>query len=188
VINKISTGMEGFTIRLSKSANDKQQLESLGLPRRYIRQYTNSLPVYYVLKVLGICVNYLFLLIDSKSGAIVGTVLLRKKFVPLSGYSWKIHAVYVAPELRGKGLGAALVQHALDVLAGAHVKVVSLKVDDDNEPALRLYKKLGFVQTGCQRGQRVLSKKISGDNVPRKSSGPRQVEAVKDAGNRIPEK
>jgi ribosomal-protein-alanine N-acetyltransferase len=67
-----------------------------------------------------------------------------------------MHAVYVAPELRRRGLGAGLVFHALDILRELRVGEVSLKVDENNEAAIRLYKKCGFSERAKRRGQLIL--------------------------------
>ncbi len=52
----------------------------------------------------------------------------------------------VVPEWRGKGIGAAAMLHALRSAALAGPRAVSLAVDTRNEPAVRLYRSLGFTQ------------------------------------------
>lgn len=52
-------------------------------------------------------------------------------------------SVAVAPEARGAGVGAALVEALLAALAEAEVGQVSLSVETAN-PAVRLYRRLGF--------------------------------------------
>ncbi len=61
---------------------------------------------------------------------------------------WMIQ-VYVKPEHRGSGMSAALVQHLLDY-ARDKVIQVHLGVWSENEPAIRLYKKLGFEIYGTE--------------------------------------
>ncbi|MCQ4088370.1 GNAT family N-acetyltransferase [Saccharibacillus sp. JS10] len=51
-------------------------------------------------------------------------------------------------ESRGRGIGAALLEYLLDLLKSQGVKRVSLSVDPDNEPAMRLYQRFGFQKVG----------------------------------------
>ena len=62
-------------------------------------------------------------------------------FISLVGE--KVCALFVAPEMQGKGIGRALLEHAM-VLQGN----LSLKVYRENENALRFYEKRGFAAVG----------------------------------------
>ena len=62
-------------------------------------------------------------------------------FISLIGN--RVCALFVAPEMQGKGIGRALLEHA-KILKGK----LSLKVYRENENAFRFYKKCGFVVTG----------------------------------------
>lgn len=55
-----------------------------------------------------------------------------------------IHNVGVAPEYRGLGLGKCLVTQALQSFQQARVGRVVLEVTAENDPAVRLYQRLGF--------------------------------------------
>lgn len=59
-----------------------------------------------------------------------------------------IELVYLglAPALRGKKLGALLLDYGLRIVAGRKEPAVTCAVDQRNEPAKRLYRKAGFVQ------------------------------------------
>lgn len=61
---------------------------------------------------------------------------------------WMIQ-VYVKPEHRGTGMSRALVEHLLDY-AKDKVIQIHLGVWSENEPAIRLYKKLGFEIYGTE--------------------------------------
>jgi ribosomal protein S18 acetylase RimI-like enzyme len=52
----------------------------------------------------------------------------------------------VAPGHRGKGVGAALMQHAFALFAARGMSHVDLKVEPGEEPARRLYARLGMVE------------------------------------------
>ena len=51
----------------------------------------------------------------------------------------------VAPAHRGKGVGAALMQHVFAIFAERGAPYVDLKVQADEQPARRLYARLGMV-------------------------------------------
>ncbi len=149
-----------FTIRGYQKIY-KEQLEGLGLPAKYISQYTNSPPLYQTLKCLGLLTSYLYLMTEEGSTKVWGTIVVRQRFSLAGGYRWKIHAVYVSPELRGKGFGVALVHHALQELSEQRATEVSLKVDEDNAPAIGLYKKCGFAESAARDGQLILVKRLA---------------------------
>lgn len=57
----------------------------------------------------------------------------------------------VAPEFRRQGLGRALTLALFDALRQRGVVGLTLEVRTSNEPALRLYRELGFEQVGLRK-------------------------------------
>ncbi|MGH9559609.1 MAG: GNAT family N-acetyltransferase, partial [Bryobacteraceae bacterium] len=56
-----------------------------------------------------------------------------------------ITQVCVAPEDRGKGLGYELIRQSLIALAAHGCRIASLTVTASNEPAIGLYRRIGFI-------------------------------------------
>jgi len=72
----------------------------------------------------------------------------------LSGLIKKGHIVSVAvtPEHRRKGVGEAIVGNAMEAMKLYNAKQCYLEVRVTNEPAIELYKKLGFEVTRTIKG------------------------------------
>jgi ribosomal protein S18 acetylase RimI-like enzyme len=90
-----------------------------------------------------------FVAIEPKTAERIGAVWLRLLVGDQKGYGYVDDAtpeltVAVVPECRGKGVGTQLLSH---LLAASRYPSVSLSVAPDN-PALRLYKRLGFKTVG----------------------------------------
>ena len=82
--------------------------------------------------------------------ALVG--LQRERMAKLAHKSF-IWGLYVAPETQGRGVGAQVLRHALSHAATVlGTRQVNLGVSTKNSPAIALYKKLGFVEYGLERG------------------------------------
>jgi ribosomal-protein-alanine N-acetyltransferase len=64
----------------------------------------------------------------------------------------EILSVAVAFARRGRGLARALLDLHLRRLAGLGAQAVFLEVDEDNEPARRLYRRAGFREVGRRPG------------------------------------
>ncbi|HET9718027.1 MAG TPA: ribosomal protein S18-alanine N-acetyltransferase [Pseudolabrys sp.] len=74
-------------------------------------------------------------------GHIVGFILSR-----LVDAEAEILSVAVAQQQRGRGVARHILDTHLRRLAGLGASVVFLEVDEQNQPALRLYQKAGFEQ------------------------------------------
>jgi ribosomal protein S18 acetylase RimI-like enzyme len=78
--------------------------------------------------------------------------LQRESMAKLAHKSF-IWGVYVAPETRGRGVGVQILSHALShAVAVLGTRQVNLGVNTKNSAAVALYKKLGFVEYGLERG------------------------------------
>ncbi|WP_313676261.1 ribosomal protein S18-alanine N-acetyltransferase [Mycolicibacterium sp.] len=62
-------------------------------------------------------------------------------------FEYEIHTVGVDPAYQGHGIGRAMMTRLLDDVDGA----VFLEVRTDNEPAMALYRSLGFVTVGVRK-------------------------------------
>ena len=77
---------------------------------------------------------------------VTGYIVLQ--LIPGEG---SIDNVAVDPARRRQGLGDALVRYAKELARAQGAAALYLEVRAGNEPALRLYKKHGFVPTGVRR-------------------------------------
>jgi ribosomal-protein-alanine N-acetyltransferase len=85
--------------------------------------------------------------LDPVSGRMRGFVLAR-----LAADEAEVLTIAVDPAARRKGVGRALLEANLRQAANAGAKAMFLEVDEDNAPALALYKRFGFIQVGRRIG------------------------------------
>jgi [ribosomal protein S18]-alanine N-acetyltransferase len=64
----------------------------------------------------------------------------------------EILTVAVAPEFRGKSLSVPLLERHLEELSRRSVRHVHLEVEEGNQPALALYWRFGFKESGRREG------------------------------------
>lgn len=76
-------------------------------------------------------------------GEVVGSI-----HVHASGHGFGEIGMMVAKDRRGRGVGTALMEAAIDWARERGLHKLSLTVFAHNEPALALYRKLGFVEEG----------------------------------------
>lgn len=84
-------------------------------------------------------------LVAAKAGRIVGLCGVQN----ISGEG-EITNVSVARDCRGEGIGYKMVKQLLERGVGIGIKDYTLEVRASNEPAIRLYEKLGFVSEGVR--------------------------------------
>lgn len=82
------------------------------------------------------------LIARAADGAAVGCVALRQ----LSAASCEMKRLYVTPESRGTGLGAALLQHILSAAAGLGYREIKLDTLPHMQGAIGLYRRFGFAE------------------------------------------
>ncbi len=80
-----------------------------------------------------------------EGGRVVGNVSLRRTASP---GGWMIGNVAVHPEWRGRGIGRALIEAAVETAAGRGGSWVGLEVREDNPVARSLYESMGFESVG----------------------------------------
>ncbi|HYF23251.1 MAG TPA: ribosomal protein S18-alanine N-acetyltransferase [Caulobacteraceae bacterium] len=88
-----------------------------------------------------------FGLLVEQDGAAVGFVLARA----IAGEA-EILTVAVAPERRGRGIGAALMEAAVRTATAQGATAMFLEVAVDNTAALALYERAGFRRAGFRPG------------------------------------
>ncbi|WP_256685163.1 ribosomal protein S18-alanine N-acetyltransferase [Halococcus qingdaonensis] len=96
-----------------------------------------------------------FLVVDvddgGETGAIAGYVVAdseRQRGRPVG----HLKDIAVDPSYRGRGIGATLLERALDAMYRQQVGRVKLEVRESNEPALALYRQYGFVHRSTATG------------------------------------
>lgn len=100
------------------------------LPERYRREVDDPAGAYAGAEVL---------LADAGTGP-AGVITVHR-----AGTAWEIKRIWVNPAARGLGVGAALLDAALEFADGAGHDPVRLTVWDWREDAIRLYRRRGFV-------------------------------------------
>ncbi len=83
------------------------------------------------------------------SGKIIGYIFYTWSDSPIKTKLKRalIYDLYVKPEFRNRGVGTALLYEAIDELKKKDVDFIQLTVISKNIPAIKLYKKFGFVET-----------------------------------------
>ena len=87
--------------------------------------------------------------IARADGSAVGYLVITLGYsVEYGGRDGFIDDLYLAPEVRGRGLGRKLLEFALARAAELGIGTLHLEVEPGNENAARLYRSAGFAETG----------------------------------------
>lgn len=83
--------------------------------------------------------------------ALVGTVALEFAAKPKTRHKALVIGMYVVPEARGTGAARSLLAEALAFARQRPgIRLVTLTVTEGNEPAIRLYRQVGFQAWGVE--------------------------------------
>ncbi|HZR96289.1 MAG TPA: GNAT family protein [Gaiellaceae bacterium] len=87
---------------------------------------------------------------ERSDGTVVGRLSVARDQHPASHHVADL-GLMVAADARGQGVGTALLEAAVDWARGAGVRKLELHVFPWNEPAIRLYEKVGFEREGYRK-------------------------------------
>lgn len=59
--------------------------------------------------------------------------------------------IVVKKDERNKGIGSSLLKEIIHIAKKLKAKTITLEVNENNEPAIKLYKKYGFEQVGLRK-------------------------------------
>jgi ribosomal protein S18 acetylase RimI-like enzyme len=88
------------------------------------------------------------LFVAEQGGVLVGC---GGVVVPVAESSAEVFAMWVAPEARRRGVGERLLRALVAFATSRRARTIRLLVLPGNEPALRLYRRFGFRETGARR-------------------------------------
>ena len=91
------------------------------------------------------------LIVAEADGMVVGRLSIVRDPHPASGHVADL-GLMVAASHRRRGIGRALLRAAEDWARSSRVSKLELHVFPHNEPAIALYRKLGFREEGYRRG------------------------------------
>jgi putative acetyltransferase len=91
-----------------------------------------------------------FLAESVPEGELVGRLSIARDTHPASGHVADV-GLMVAQGWRGRGIGTALLETAVEWARGHAVRKLELPVFPWNEPAIRLYEKFGFEREGYRK-------------------------------------
>jgi GNAT superfamily N-acetyltransferase len=82
---------------------------------------------------------------DPISSSTVGTPRCGVRTAPRAVPTFKLHKLYLLPELQGRGLGSRLLQHCEQEVRAAGARRLILSVNKRNAKAIAVYQRNGFV-------------------------------------------
>lgn len=88
----------------------------------------------------------------DEAGALVGVVAFVRETGLKVAHKGNVYGMYVVPEAQGRGAGKALMRALIErARACEGLERINLAVVTGNEPAIRLYRSLGFETYGTER-------------------------------------
>jgi len=84
---------------------------------------------------------------DARRKTLAGFAMLR-----MAGDEAELLTIVVDKKWRAKGVGAALLRATFDDLLMSPVRKMFLEVDEQNQPAIKLYRRHGFAEIGKRKG------------------------------------
>ena len=99
-------------------------------------------------------------IVRDTSGTPAGYLVLTLGYsIEYEGRDGFIDDLYLAPSLRGRGVGHRLLAFALEQAMFLGIGTLHLEVEEDNPGAQRLYRRAGFEETG----RRFMRRRIKGN-------------------------
>jgi ribosomal protein S18 acetylase RimI-like enzyme len=93
-------------------------------------------------------------LVAERDGRVVGWAKVEHPTpFPSSAHVWHVTGLAVDPDAQGTGVGRALVEALIDEARKRGGRRLTLRVFAPNEPARRLYERMGFEVEGVLRGE-----------------------------------
>lgn len=136
---------------VNKWRNDKELIDRLGAPFRYISQLVDEKWFESYMNSRNTCVRCA--IVTEESDDIIGLVSLIK--IDQMNQSAEFHIMIGDKQNRGKGAGLfALKEMLRHAFLNLNLQRVELTVNEDNVSAIHLYEKVGFVREGMKRKAR----------------------------------
>ncbi|WP_425446741.1 N-acetyltransferase family protein [Dethiothermospora halolimnae] len=88
----------------------------------------------------------LFLVVEV-DGKIVGSSTLRKNNIEKLSHT-SVFGITILRDYCNLGIGSKLVEHTISWAREVNIEKIDLEVFENNKPAIRLYKKFGFIVEG----------------------------------------
>lgn len=91
-----------------------------------------------------------------QSEALVGYAVLSRR----APRHIHLHHFMIAAASRGAGLGKKMVAEMLTRCGDADAEILTLKTPQDNDGAVRFYRRHGFAESGVERGHIIMTKTL----------------------------
>ncbi len=143
-------------------ATPSERVELLGLIRSELADRGDA-----IMKAMGLTWDQFEELYETR-----GEVRTLKRMGAVVGFCWiehrgselHLHAIFVLPEQRGRGIGSATLR-SLEAEFQDQAEVIELGVENDNAAARRLYERHGFEAAKVlpEVGFTVMRKRVAGE-------------------------